>query len=51
VNLWRVQNLFYEMRWTKYPGFRRRAQKGDGVAGEWVALFLALGEKLLVCVA
>ena len=51
VNLWRVQHLFYEMRWTGYPGFRRRAQKGDDVAGEWVALFLALGEKLLVCVA
>jgi hypothetical protein len=51
VNLWRVQHLFYEMRWTKYPGFRRRVQKGDDVAGEWVALFLTLGDKLLVRVA
>jgi len=46
VDLWKVQNQFYEMLWTSFPGFNRRSQKGDETAGEWVAEFRALAKHL-----
>lgn len=46
VNLWKVQNLYYEMLFINYPGFQRKAKKGDEVAGEWVTQFVSLGEQL-----
>ena len=46
VDLWKVQNQFYEMLLVNYPGFQRKASKGDEVAGTWVAQFLSLADQL-----
>jgi alpha-amylase/alpha-mannosidase (GH57 family) len=46
VNLWKVQNIYYEMLLTNYPGFQRKAKKGDETAEEWVTQFISLGEQL-----
>jgi hypothetical protein len=43
VQLWKVQNLYYEMLQKVYPEFRARA---DEEAQDWVGHFLSLGEKL-----
>jgi alpha-amylase/alpha-mannosidase (GH57 family) len=48
VNLWKVQNIYYEMLLTNYPGFKRRAKKGDETAEEWVTQFISLGEQLSI---
>jgi hypothetical protein len=48
VNLWTVQNIFYEMLQQIYPDVRRRAEQGDKCALECVAHFTALCEKLSV---
>lgn len=46
VNLWRVQNLYYELAGTIYPERQRRAQAGDPFASVWTELFLTLGREL-----
>lgn len=46
VNLWRVQNLYYDLAGTVYPERRRRAQEGDPQALVWTELFLDLGREL-----
>ncbi len=48
VDLWKVQNIFYEMIYINYPGFQRRSQKGDEMAFQWKSLFLTLGDRLRV---
>jgi alpha-amylase/alpha-mannosidase (GH57 family) len=48
VNLWKVQNLYYEMLFINYPGFQRRAKKGDETAEEWVSHFISLAEQLSI---
>ncbi|MGB8993178.1 MAG: DUF3536 domain-containing protein [Desulfobaccales bacterium] len=48
VNLWTVQNIFYEMCHTVYPEWQWRAEHGTEEAHEWLAHFVALGEKLSV---
>jgi len=48
VNLWKVQNLYYEMLFINYPGCQRRAKKGDETAEEWVTQFISLGEQLSI---
>jgi alpha-amylase/alpha-mannosidase (GH57 family) len=48
VNLWKVQNLYYEMMQAVYPGWRWRAEQGQEDAQVWVNHFLGLGEKLSV---
>ncbi len=48
VNLWTVQNIFYEMCHTVYPDWQWRAEHGTDEANEWLAHFVALGEKLSV---
>jgi alpha-amylase/alpha-mannosidase (GH57 family) len=50
VNLWKVQNVFYELLNTVYPAIRQRAAEGEEEAGRWVELFGALGEQLAVVV-
>jgi len=51
VDLWRVQNLYYEMLHITYPEFQKKAEQGDSAAGEWVTHFVSLGEQLSVRVA
>ena len=50
VNLWKAQNIYYEMLRSVYPDFRERAEAGDAEARAWEETFLPLGEKLAVAV-
>ena len=44
VNLWKVENLYFEMSRTKYPEFAA----GGTVPNEWLQDFLELGRKLRI---
>jgi hypothetical protein len=44
VDLWKVQNLYYEMPETTYPEYRKRT-KADR---EWLTQFASLGGKLSI---
>ncbi len=46
INLWRVQNIFYEVVQTKYDEFQSEAKKGNETARELIEHFSALSEKL-----
>jgi alpha-amylase/alpha-mannosidase (GH57 family) len=46
LNLWKVQNTYWEMLQKVFPDFKSRAENGEQPAQEWVRDFLALGEKL-----
>ncbi len=51
VNLWRVQNTYYDLLQTAYPKMRRRQAQGDPSAQEWVVCFERLGRKLAIKIA
>jgi alpha-amylase/alpha-mannosidase (GH57 family) len=51
ANLWKSQNVFYELLGTVYPVVRERAAAEDGEARQWVELFTALGQQLSVVVS
>lgn len=46
LNLWKVQNTFWEMLRDVFPAYRARAANSDELARQWVQEFLALGERL-----
>jgi hypothetical protein len=46
VNLWKVQNICYELLQTVYREFRERADQSDQAARTWTDLFSGLAEKL-----
>jgi Domain of unknown function (DUF3536) len=48
INLWAVQNLFYDAAQDIYPEVRVRAEQGDEGAAGWVEHFRALGGALRV---
>jgi alpha-amylase/alpha-mannosidase (GH57 family) len=48
VNLWKAQNVYYDILQTIYPEFRMRAEQGDKGAQEWLHHFMSLGGRLLV---
>ncbi len=48
VNLRKVQNIFYYQLEHAFSDLRKKAEKGDREAGEWVRLFTDLGEKLRI---
>jgi alpha-amylase/alpha-mannosidase (GH57 family) len=48
VNLWKPQNIFYEILENNYPDFRDRAQRGNKPAQQWIEHFRKLGESLWV---
>ena len=48
VNLWKVQNVFYDLLKTVFPELRKRAYQDDSKARKWIDLFSVLGEKLSV---
>ena len=48
LNLWTVQNIYYEMLHTVLPERRWKAEHGDEAAHEWVGRFVELGQKLSV---
>lgn len=51
IDLWKVQNLYYQILWNSYPELQRRAKEGDNTAEEWVVQFASLGEQLSIEVA
>ncbi|HUW64230.1 MAG TPA: DUF3536 domain-containing protein [Spirochaetia bacterium] len=48
VDLWKVQNIYYRLMQTVYPGFRNSAGNGDEEARLWLGRFNDLGNKLRV---
>jgi alpha-amylase/alpha-mannosidase (GH57 family) len=48
VNLWKAQNVYYDMLQTVYREFQERAEHGDEGAQEWLRHFISLGDMLLV---
>jgi len=48
VNLWDVQNLFYDMMQTTYPELQQKAGQGNQKAGKWTKQFASLGEQLSI---
>ncbi len=46
LNLWKVQNAYWEMLQKVFPGFRDRALANDESALDWTRQFLSLGERL-----
>jgi alpha-amylase/alpha-mannosidase (GH57 family) len=51
VNLWSVQNNYYELAQRVFPELKLKADGGDEAAAAWVKPFLSLGEKLYVKVS
>jgi alpha-amylase/alpha-mannosidase (GH57 family) len=48
VNLWKIQNCFYEIAQGVYSELQGKAGQGDEKAREWIEHFKTLGEKLYV---
>jgi len=48
VELWKVQNIYYSLLHTVYPGLAQEAIEGDTDSQRWVEVFLALGAELSV---
>ena len=48
INLWAVQNLYYDAVQDIYPDVRARAEQGEEDARNWVEQFRALGATLRV---
>jgi len=48
VNLWKIQNDYYEILKGIYSEFKGKAEQGDEKAREWLEYFRTLGEKLYV---
>jgi alpha-amylase/alpha-mannosidase (GH57 family) len=48
VELGGVQNIYYRMLQSVYPGFQKKARQGDAAAAEWNSQFISLGEKLSI---
>ncbi len=46
LNLWTVQNIYYEMLHTVLPEWRWKAEHGAEAAHEWIEQFIELGRKL-----
>jgi len=50
VNLWKAQNIFFDLRLTCYAEQKKRVQEGDRGSARWVSAFELLGEFLGVSV-
>jgi hypothetical protein len=50
VNLWKAQNIFYEMLQGVYAEFEQKADEGDKKAREYLKHFKGIGDKLYVSV-
>jgi alpha-amylase/alpha-mannosidase (GH57 family) len=51
VDLWKVQNLYWDMLQTRYPEFKQRAEKNNQQAAAWVKDFSSLGGLLKIRVS
>lgn len=50
VDLWEVQNIYYELLQWAYPALRDKRDRGNHGPQEWVSHFVALGESLGIVV-
>ncbi len=50
IDVWQVQNIYFDLMKQTYPRFRVLAAVGDERASEWVKSFSALGDQLAVSV-
>jgi len=48
VNLWTVQNGYYQLLQTVYPKMVERRERGNALAQGWIKAFEKLGDKLAV---
>ncbi len=48
VDLWNVQNIYWEILNEHYPTFVQKARQGDRAAAEWTKAFELLGEQLKI---
>jgi hypothetical protein len=48
VRLWKVQNAFWRLLETEYPGMRARGASGDADATRWLDVLTGLGESLSI---
>lgn len=48
VDLWKVQNLYWDMLQTSYPEFKRKAGRNDKTAIAWLEAFVSLGKELSI---
>ncbi|HWH75916.1 MAG TPA: hypothetical protein VNT76_01045, partial [Candidatus Binatus sp.] len=48
VNLWQVQNDFYQILHNVYPKMRGQAESGDTTVASWLQAFDALGKQLRI---
>jgi hypothetical protein len=48
VNLWKVQNRFYEMLQHIYPKMRATKESGDPTGDAWLTSFAELGHRLRI---
>jgi len=46
VDLWKVQNIYWDMLAAVYPEFKRKAARADQAAKSWVEAFGSLGKDL-----
>jgi hypothetical protein len=46
LNLWKVQDLYWELLQQMAPRFRDAVRNGESTAQEWLNRFITLGEKL-----
>jgi len=46
LNLWKVQDIYWDLLQKSAPQFKQRAETGDEQAREWINQFAALGERL-----
>jgi alpha-amylase/alpha-mannosidase (GH57 family) len=50
VDLWKVQNIFYEIVRSHYPAVAADADATNGASGHWIRLARSAGEQLAVAV-
>ena len=48
VDLWKVQNIYWDMRAAVYPRYKNNAVQGDPASKAWVEAFAALGKNLSI---
>jgi hypothetical protein len=50
VDVWQVQNIYFDLMKQHYPRFRELAAEGDAHAALWIGSFTRLGEQLAISV-
>jgi hypothetical protein len=48
VDLWKAQNVYYEILQSTFPKLQKQAREGGKTDPDWVKEFLALGDLLMV---